>query len=373
MKRKIFILIFIILPFALNGQNNQIEIDGIKINLDSVSIEKPYHHKEVLSKQINNPVLDKAQTRDSYIFFSNNKKFLGITSVDISKSTDSYDLSFQNPKLRVYSSDNKILFIDSISDRIPGICLISDDGKYIHTTWRLNSEEGENFNELITYNQNGKKLHIIEDINRVYHGKSLDAVYYTKDASMAGKTEYSKKIFYYNFYTKTTWEKEFNNSPYDVIIDVVSNDGNNIICKADKIYSIDFKSNVLWYCNDPYGFFHFSDDDKFVMQLSKPGQLIVYDNKDGKIVIKKDFLDKQSFEPNEGCFVNNSNDYILALYSKTKTSENIAFVNLKGDILQTVNIRSDKRVSTIRVEIKDKNLIIFINDEMLNDKYKILW
>ena len=365
----------IFIPFLLNGQKeNTLEIAGIRINMDSLDINRSYHSETILSKNNsgNNDTLVRKETRSYIVSSSRNKKFIGISAVDITSHKNSYDLSFQNSTLSIYSNDNKLIFKDFMTGRRAGLCLISDNAEFIHAGWISNNDEDQNSVKLVTYNPAGERIHTIDNIDKIYHGNDINEIFYTKDASGNINDENYKTIYYHNYQTNSDWKKTFSNSPYTILIDAVSNDGKNIICIADKIYSIDNKGNILWSSSDAPGFFHFSDDAKYVEQFPRPGQLIVYDNSNGKIILRKDFVDKKSFYPYLGNFVSNTKEYILALYSNTG-SEVISFFNLKGEVLQTIKISSFKDVSRIRVEVIQKNLDVYLNDQALTNKFEILW
>jgi len=224
------------------------------------------------------------------VFASENKNYIALSTRKLVK--DDRDSLYGNTfidtsAIELYDSKGKLKWSESMANRHPSECMVSNTGDFVSVAWKL-KYEGRNISKLSCYDKNGKEVFRDDDIEYLYSGTDKNIIYYTKDIYYSGNPENAKKLFCINLANNNSWEKTFNAERVSVL--AVSGNGENALCHAGNLYLLDKKGSIIWEKNYPpfHGTFSLSGNAEYLIQSPGAGTCFVYDIKNNKILFKKE-------------------------------------------------------------------------------------
>lgn len=304
--------------YSSQYQENKVEIKGIRIKTNEIPLNGAY--------KIQNENLEgNSEYEEKWIYANANKTLFAVVTNQVIE-VNSDPKQFEEHRLfELYNIKGQLVWKTFQKESLPIYVSISNNGLKTHIIWYNLSEDSEGLQKLVSYDQNGKKLLTVDNVENLLTNNQNNIVYYKLNEKDKNNNLVST-IYCYNFDTNKKWQKTFDSS--NNVFFYISENGNRILIRNGPLVCLlNDKGEILWEKEfDPAGgIFSLSYDGSLLLRIVKPNIFDVYDNSTSKLLLKieNDKSKESSSWFLNGCFVNNSTIAIVENTTPNKCSINL--------------------------------------------------
>ena len=310
---------------------------------------------------------ESVQIVEQYIFTSEEKSSVGIaTRFELEEEQGVLNRTV----FELFDETGENIWETEEYNRMPASCILPEAGGIIGINWAL-SYEDESMFKFKFYDFSNNKTDSIFNVGSFKSSFNNEQFYYIKDYTYTGDVKDKNRLYYQNFGSGKKWVREFKGD-LRAVLPAITKDGDNVICLADMIYSINSKGEIMWEKERGRfpGTFFLSDDGRFLLNIKATNSFFVYDNISGNEIIHKGkiLIDGIEFYYDDGCFVSGGNN-ILAFASPIRPKTNmIVFFDIEGNLLDRIII-PNSTCNNLLIETSDQKIFEIFFDGIKVKEY----